>query len=122
MPRRRTAVRYVREAGRRSRRGGESVKGWARRGTVKEVAGGVGGGFIASVIANRALQGRPHAGTIETVAGLGASWLVGGWKGLLGYAVFRFATTGFNIGGQQVGFAQSVQGGGAPALGVRVLQ
>lgn len=92
-----------------------------RRGTIKEVAGGVGGGFIASIIINRVMQGRQYAGIAETGGGLLASWLVGGWKGLLGYGVVRFATTGFNINGQQIGFAQTVQGGGAPALGVRVL-
>lgn len=95
--------------------------GFFRRGKVKEVAGGVGAGFIASIILNRALQGRQQAGTIETAGGLIASWLVGGVWGLVGYGLTRFATTGFTINGQQVGFAQTTQGGGAPALGVRVL-
>lgn len=92
-----------------------------RRGKIKEAAGGIGAGFVASIIANRAMQGRAQAGTVETAAGLIASWLVGGIWGLAAYGITRFATTGFTVNGQQIGFAQTTQGGGAPALGVRVL-
>lgn len=92
-----------------------------RRGKIKEAAGGIGGGFVASILLNRVMAGRAHAGTVETVGGIGAAYLVGGVWGAAAYVLLRLATTGFTVNGQPIGFAQTTQGGGAPALGVRVL-
>lgn len=84
--------------------------------------GGIGGGFVGSLIVNQIMAGRANSDTAEGIVGLGASWAVGGWKGLLGYAVLRLATTGFSFGGRPIGFRQTAAGGGGAALGVRVLQ